>query len=40
MDQHGMAEADAFAFIQRTAMTRRTRMAVVAQEILDGDLTP
>ena len=40
MERHGMGESDAFAFIQRTAMTRRIRMAVVAQEILDGDLTP
>ena len=40
MDQHGMAEAEAFSFIQKTAMSRRTRMAVVAQEVLDGTLTP
>jgi len=40
MDQHGMGESDAFQFIQKTAMTRRTRMAEVAQEILDGALTP
>jgi len=40
MDQHGMAEAEAFSLIQKTAMSRRTRMAVVAQEVLDGTLTP
>jgi two-component system, response regulator PdtaR len=40
MDDHGMAESEAFAFIQKTAMTRRTRMAVVAQEVLDGALAP
>ena len=40
MDNHGMAEADAFSFIQRTAMSRRARMRDVAQEILDGTLTP
>jgi response regulator NasT len=40
MDQHGMGESDAFQFIQKTAMTSRTRMAAVAQEILDGALTP
>jgi len=40
MDQHDMAESDAFQFIQKTAMTRRTRMAVVAQEVLDGTLAP
>jgi two-component system, response regulator PdtaR len=40
MDNHGMAEAEAFTFIQRTAMSRRARMRDVAQEILDGTLTP
>jgi len=40
MDRHGMGEDVAFAFIQRTAMDRRARMQVVAQEIIDGDLTP
>jgi two-component system, response regulator PdtaR len=40
MDNHDMAEADAFSFIQRTAMSRRARMRDVAQEILDGTLTP
>jgi len=40
MDQHQMTEADAFSFIQRTAMSRRVRMRQVAQEILDGTLTP
>jgi response regulator NasT len=40
MDNHAMAEAAAFSFIQRTAMTRRARMRDVAQEVLDGALTP
>ena len=40
MDRHGMGEADAFAFIQRTAMDRRARMQQVAQEIIDGTLAP
>ncbi|HVA04787.1 MAG TPA: response regulator [Acidimicrobiales bacterium] len=40
MDGHGMAEEVAFAFIQRTAMDRRVRMERVAQEIIDGALTP
>jgi AmiR/NasT family two-component response regulator len=40
MDSHGLPEADAFAFIQRTAMGRRMRMRQVAQEVLDGSLTP
>jgi AmiR/NasT family two-component response regulator len=40
MDGHAMGEADAFSFIQRTAMDRRTRMADVAKEILAGTLSP
>jgi two-component system, response regulator PdtaR len=40
MDDHGMAEAEAFRFIQRTAMDRRVRMQAVAQEVIDGTLVP
>jgi response regulator NasT len=40
MDNHGMGEAEAFSFIQKTAMSRRIRMKDVAQEVLDGKLTP
>jgi response regulator NasT len=40
MDGHAMDEAVAFSFIQRTAMDRRVRMQQVAQEIIDGTLTP
>ena len=40
MDKHGLGEADAFAFIQRTAMDRRTRMQDVAKEVLAGTLAP
>ena len=40
MDGHGMDEAVAFSFIQRTAMDRRVRMQQVAQEIIDGTLAP
>ena len=40
MDRHGMSELEAFNFIQRTAMDRRVRMQQVAQEIIDGTLTP
>ncbi len=40
MDRHDMAEADAFSFIQRTAMTRRASMRDIAQQILDGQLVP
>jgi response regulator NasT len=40
MDDHGLSEADAFSFIQRTAMGRRIRMRQVAQEVLDQTVTP
>jgi AmiR/NasT family two-component response regulator len=40
MDNHAMGEAEAFSFIQKTAMSRRIRMKDVAQEVLDGKLTP
>ena len=40
MDDHGLGEAEAFSFIQRTAMDRRTRMQQVAQDIIDGTLAP
>ena len=40
MDHHGMKEADAFGFIQRTAMQRRITMRQVSQEVIDGALAP
>ena len=40
IDEMGMAESDAFSFIQRTAMSERTRMRDVADRILDGSLRP
>ncbi len=40
MDAHGMPEAEAFSFIQRTAMRERLTMRAVAQRLLDGDLQP
>ena len=40
IDESGMSESDAFAFIQRTAMSERTRMRDVADRILDGSLRP
>ena len=40
MDAHGLSEADAFAFIQRSAMSGRTTMGSVAEQILDGSLAP
>jgi response regulator NasT len=40
MDELGMSEQDSFSFIQRTAMSRRTRMRDVADRVLDGSLRP
>ena len=40
MDEVGMSETDAFAFIQRTAMSERLRMRDVADRILEGSLRP
>lgn len=40
IDQYGMKEGDAFTFIQRTAMSERSRMRDVADRILDGSLHP
>lgn len=40
MDDFGMKESDAFAYIQRTAMSERGRMRSVAERILAGELQP
>jgi two-component system, response regulator PdtaR len=40
IDEYAMSESDAFSFIQRTAMSERTRMRDVADRILDGSLRP
>lgn len=40
MDRHGMREADAFQFIQRTAMRERTLMREIARRVVEGELTP
>ena len=40
IDECGMKEGDAFSFIQRTAMSERTKMRDVAERILDGTLRP
>lgn len=39
-DDAGLSESDAFNFIQKTAMSERTRMRDVADRILDGSLRP
>ncbi len=40
MDEHSMAEADAFSFIQRTAMRERRTMKDVAAQVIEGTVTP
>jgi response regulator NasT len=40
MDRSDMSENDAFSFIQQTAMQNRARMRDVAQQIVDGTLSP
>jgi two-component system, response regulator PdtaR len=40
MDKHGMAEAEAFSFIQKRAMGERITMRVVAQRVIEGDIRP
>ncbi len=40
MDTHGLTEAAAFGFIQKTAMRERLTMRDVGQRVIDGDLKP
>ncbi len=40
MEQSGLSEAEAFDFIQKTAMTTRSRMVDVARQVLEGTLAP
>jgi len=40
IDDVGLSESDAFTFIQKTAMSERSRMRDVADRILDGSLRP
>jgi two-component system, response regulator PdtaR len=40
IERSNMTEAEAFSFIQRTAMRTRARMREVAQQVIDGSLTP
>ncbi len=40
MDEHHLAEADAFAFVQKTAMRERLTMKAVAERVLAGELAP
>jgi two-component system, response regulator PdtaR len=38
MDQYGLSEGDAFRFIQKAAMDKRTSLREVAERIIDGTL--
>jgi two-component system, response regulator PdtaR len=40
IERFGMSEADAFSFVQRTAMQTRSRMRDVARQVVDGTLAP
>jgi response regulator NasT len=40
IDECGLKESDAFAFIQRTAMSERARMSDIAERVIDGSLRP
>jgi two-component system, response regulator PdtaR len=40
MDQQGMDEQAAWRFIQTQAMNNRVKIQVIAQRVIDGDLTP
>lgn len=40
MDECGMKEADAFGFIQKTAMSERARMKAISERIISGELRP
>jgi two-component system, response regulator PdtaR len=40
MDVHKYSEADAFSFIQKTAMRERVTMKQVAERLIDGSLVP
>ena len=40
MERSGMSESEAFGYIQKTAMTTRSRMIDVARQILEGSLAP
>lgn len=40
IDTHGMTESDAFAFIQKLAMSKRTTMRDVAESVMKGETVP
>lgn len=40
IDTHGMTESNAFAFIQKLAMSKRTTMREVAESVMKGETVP
>ena len=40
MDDHGMREAEAFTFVQQTAMNQRTTMREISEKIVEGEIVP
>ena len=40
MDTYGMKEADAFDFIQKTAMNERVKMKLICERVIKGELQP
>jgi response regulator NasT len=40
MDECGLSEQDSFRFLQKTAMSKRTSMKRISQDVIDGDLRP
>ena len=40
IDVHGMTESNAFAFIQKLAMSKRTTMREVAESVMKGETVP
>ena len=40
MDEHALSEQGAFSFIQKSAMSRRTTMRQIAEEVVAGTLAP
>ena len=40
IDKAGLSESDSYAFIQRAAMSERSKMRDIAEKILDGTLMP
>ncbi|HEU5307839.1 MAG TPA: response regulator [Acidimicrobiia bacterium] len=40
MDEHGMAEQDAWRFLQQQAMANRVKIDEIARRVVEGQLTP